>query len=49
MLGPGFDTVALAMELFLDLDATPADRFHIELASGRDAEVISSLDHNMFG
>jgi len=51
-LGPGFDTVALALALFLEVDAEPArhdsnfSSFSIE-ASGRSASVCSALTGNL--
>jgi homoserine kinase len=45
-LGPGFDTLGLAMALYLTIDATIAECFHID-ATGRDATVCSRLDNNL--
>jgi homoserine kinase len=45
-LGPGFDAMALALELFLEVDATPAARFSIA-ASGRNRKVCSGLTRNL--
>ncbi len=51
-LGPGFDTVALALDLFLEVDAEPAGQssassgFSID-ASGRSADVCSMLTGNL--
>jgi homoserine kinase len=45
-LGPGFDALGLAMALYLTIDATAADAFHIE-ATGRDAELCSRLEDNL--
>ena len=45
-LGPGFDALGLAMTLYITLDATIADVFHID-ATGRDAALCSALDHNL--
>jgi homoserine kinase len=45
-LGPGFDAMALALELFLEIDATPAARFSIA-ASGRNRKVCSGLTRNL--
>lgn len=45
-LGPGFDTLAIALEIFLNVDAEPAAEFSIQ-ASGRGAELCGSLDRNL--
>jgi homoserine kinase len=45
-LGPGFDTIALALTLALEIDAAPAPEFRIE-ATGRDTDVCSSLRRNL--
>ncbi len=45
-LGPGFDALGLAMALYLTIDATIADVFHID-ATGRDAALCSALDRNL--
>jgi homoserine kinase len=45
-LGPGFDAMALALELFLEIDATPGARFSIT-ASGRNRKVCSGLTKNL--
>jgi homoserine kinase len=45
-LGPGFDALGLAMALYLTIDATPAESFHIE-ATGRNADLCSRLDNNL--
>ncbi len=45
-LGPGFDTVALALTLALEIDARRAPEFSIE-ATGRNTEVCSSLRRNL--
>ncbi len=45
-LGPGFDTVALALTLALEIDATRAPDFAIN-AKGRNTEVCSSLRRNL--
>jgi homoserine kinase len=45
-LGPGFDTIALALTLALEIDATRASEFSIE-ASGRNTDVCSSLRRNL--
>ena len=45
-LGPGFDTVALALALYLEVDARVADAFQIE-ATGRDVATCSALHGNL--
>jgi homoserine kinase len=45
-LGPGFDAMALALELFLEVEATPAAEFFIA-ATGRNANTCSSLHRNL--
>jgi homoserine kinase len=45
-LGPGFDALGLAMALYLTIDATAADVFHIE-ATGRNADLCASLENNL--
>jgi homoserine kinase len=45
-LGPGFDALGLAMALYLTIDATVADTFHID-ASGRNADLCAVLDDNL--
>ncbi len=45
-LGPGFDALGLAMALYLTIDATVAEVFHID-AIGRDAAVCSALEDNL--
>ena len=45
-LGPGFDALGLALALYLTIDATVADAFHIQ-ASGRDADLCAVLDDNL--
>lgn len=45
-LGPGFDAVGLAMQLYLEIDAAVASEFRID-ASGRDAALVGSLKHNL--
>lgn len=45
-LGPGFDAVALALHLCLDLRAEAAADFHIE-ATGRNAEICGALEGNL--
>ncbi len=45
-LGPGFDALALALELFLEIEAAPAERFSIS-ASGRNPEICAGLNRNL--
>jgi homoserine kinase len=47
-LGPGFDSLGLAMAIYLTIDASvsEAGAFQID-ASGRDADLCSDLDHNL--
>jgi homoserine kinase len=45
-LGPGFDTLALALDRHLDITAEPASAFRIE-ATGRNPEVCGALDRNL--
>jgi homoserine kinase len=45
-LGPGFDAVGLAMALYLTIDATPAEDFHID-ATGRNAGLCARLENNL--
>jgi homoserine kinase len=45
-LGPGFDAMALALELFLEIEATPASHFSIT-ASGRNQDICSGLTRNL--
>ncbi len=45
-LGPGFDTIALALTLALEIDATRAADFSIN-AKGRNTDVCSSLRRNL--
>jgi homoserine kinase len=45
-LGPGFDALGLAMALYLTIDATAAEFFHID-ATGRDAALCSTLEDNL--
>jgi homoserine kinase len=45
-LGPGFDTLAIALELFLEIEAARSDGFSIE-ATGRDHEACSGLENNL--
>ena len=45
-LGPGFDAVALAVELYLDVWAEAADTYSIS-ATGRNIEVCTRLNRNL--
>jgi homoserine kinase len=45
-LGPGFDAMALALDLFLEIEAVPASRFSIT-ATGRNRKVCSGLTRNL--
>jgi homoserine kinase len=45
-LGPGFDAVGLAMALYLTIDATVAEDFHID-ATGRNADLCANLENNL--
>ncbi len=45
-LGPGFDALGLAMALYLTIDASIADSFHID-ATGRNADLCATLDDNL--
>jgi homoserine kinase len=45
-LGSGFDAVALALELFLDIRAVPAESYSID-AIGRNAVTCSKLQRNL--
>ncbi len=45
-LGPGFDALGLAMDLWLEVEAEAAESFEIS-ATGRDAEVVGSLPGNL--
>ncbi len=45
-LGPGFDTLALALKLYLEIEAEPAERFTID-ASGRDAALCAETENNL--
>lgn len=45
-LGPGFDTLALALDLFLEIRAEPASEFSIE-STGRNPEVCSNLKNHL--
>jgi homoserine kinase len=45
-LGSAFDAAALALDVFLQIEATSAEKFSI-LATGRDAAACSSLEGNL--
>ncbi|MFZ0661335.1 MAG: homoserine kinase, partial [Acidobacteriaceae bacterium] len=45
-LGPGFDAMALALDLHLDVKAREADAFSIQ-ASGRSPEICGALEQNL--
>lgn len=45
-LGPGFDTLGLAMALYLTIDAEAAPEFSIQ-ATGRNADLCARLDRNL--
>jgi homoserine kinase len=45
-LGPGFDALGLAMRLFLEIEAVPAEEFRIT-AAGRDAALVGALERNL--
>lgn len=45
-LGPGFDAVALALELFLEIEARPDSQFAIQ-ASGRNRNLCGALNRNL--
>jgi homoserine kinase len=45
-LGPGFDSVAVALDFFLEIEASPAAEFSIA-ASGRDAARCMRLENNL--
>ena len=45
-LGPGFDAVALALKLYLEVTATPAPAFSLR-ATGRNADVCGALEQNL--
>jgi homoserine kinase len=45
-LGPGFDALGLAMALYLTIDATVADAFHI-VATGRNPDLCGRLEKNL--
>jgi homoserine kinase len=43
-LGPAFDAAALAMDLYITIDARPSPRFSIQ-ATGRDAKICAAVDY----
>ena len=45
-LGPAFDAAALAMDLYISIDARPAASFSIK-ASGRDREICEGVQNNL--
>jgi homoserine kinase len=45
-LGPGFDALGLAMQLYLQIQAETAETFSIE-ATGRDAALVGSIERNL--
>jgi homoserine kinase len=45
-LGPGFDSLALALKLYLHIDAERSEQFTIE-ATGRDAKTCSATENNL--
>ena len=45
-LGPAFDAAALAMDLYITIDARAADNFSIR-ASGRDQQICESLENHL--
>ena len=45
-LGPGFDAMALALELYLEIEAVPAPQFSIA-ATGRDQNICGGLTRNL--
>jgi len=45
-LGPGFDAMALALELFLEIDAVPGPQFSIT-AAGRNRNICAGLTRNL--
>jgi homoserine kinase len=45
-LGPAFDAAALAIDLYLTIDARPASDFSIK-ATGRDSEICEALENNL--
>lgn len=45
-LGPGFDTLALALELYVEIEAEAAAEFSVE-ASGRNADLCGAVEDNL--
>ena len=45
-LGPAFDAAALAMDLYITIDARPAPSFSVT-ATGRDQEICGSLENHL--
>ena len=45
-LGSGFDTAAVALSFFLDIEASPADEFSIDV-TGLDSEICSRVEKNL--
>ena len=45
-LGPGFDALALALKLYLEVEAEPAERMSID-ASGRNADICGATQGNL--
>jgi homoserine kinase len=45
-LGPAFDAAALAMDLYIAIDAQPAPNFSIQ-ATGRDREICETLENHL--
>src|SRR5262249_45007845 len=45
-LGPGFDALALALTLYLEIEAAPAKHFSIN-ATGRNADLCGALEKNL--
>jgi homoserine kinase len=45
-LGPAFDAAALAMDLFIRIDARPAPTFSIK-ATGRDEEICGAMENHL--
>ena len=45
-LGPGFDAAAVALDFYLEIDATEAESFSID-ASGRNADRCGELENNL--
>ncbi len=45
-LGPGFDSLAVALKLYLDIDARPSERMMVQ-AAGRDTEICGTVENNL--